>query len=104
MYGGVLLEKRRWYLGKFSSSLLIFLLFLGFIYAEEVCKFGYKGKPETFHNGTMTVPDEMVALSDFQYVPGATDMANDTLYQPSIMFAMPAAAIASRAIGSCASK
>ncbi len=55
-------------------------------FAEEVCKFAYKGKPEQYNNDTMIVPDEMVAMSEYLYVHDGDDLANDTLYQPSIMF------------------
>lgn len=54
--------------------------------AKEVAKFSYKGKPEVFHQKSMTVPSEMVALSEYQYVPDFSESSSDTLYQPSIMF------------------
>lgn len=76
---------RRKRLQKMWLVVLVCFIVQGLLFAEEVCKFAYKGKPEIFNNGTMTVPDDMVALSEYQYVPGVTDMSHDTLSRPSIM-------------------
>ncbi len=62
------------------------ILFHGFLHAEEVCKFAYKGPPEDYINGTIIVPDEMVAMSEYLYVGSPTDTVYDTIHQPSIMF------------------
>jgi len=67
-------------------SFAVYMLVQAPVSAVEVCKFSYKGQPEKYNNDTMVVPDEMVAMSEYLYVPGTTNMSNDTLYQPSIMF------------------
>lgn len=72
-----------------NSYLCLFtitFLFITILQSEEVCKFAFKGRPEIFKDSTMTVPDEMVALSEYQYVHGSKDITSDTLFQPAIMF------------------
>ena len=73
----------------FHCSIMVILylfLFENILFSEEVCKFAYKGQPEDFQNGTIVVPDEMVALSEYQYVGIPLDTTLDTINSPAIMF------------------
>ncbi|MBN1979963.1 MAG: hypothetical protein JW795_00420, partial [Chitinivibrionales bacterium] len=53
---------------------------------SEVCKFAYKGSPHIFNDSIIIVPSEMVALSEYQYVPHSFETLFDTMSQPAIMF------------------
>ncbi|MBN1983644.1 MAG: VWA domain-containing protein [Chitinivibrionales bacterium] len=63
--------------------IIVFYLAAGF--AEEACKFSYKGKPEDLIGKTVSVPDKIVALSDFIYAQSTTS-SNSAHTTPSIFF------------------
>lgn len=69
-----------------AKVILYLFLFENILFSEEVCKFAYKGQPEDFNNKTIVVPDEMVALSEYQYVGIPIDTTFDTINSPAIMF------------------
>jgi len=54
--------------------------------AVEVAKFAYRGQPEKYNNGVITVPTGTVAMSNYLYVGSPKDTIFDTIHQPSIMF------------------
>ena len=67
------------------SVLLILIVYIGHSSAVEVCKFAYKGTPNDLIDTTITVPDDMVAMSEYIYVnqPMSLDTPIDA---PSIFF------------------
>ena len=82
------LLSKSWTTGKVKLIIILLMpvLLQGLLYAEEVCKFAYKGQPEDYINDTIVVPDEMVAMSEYLYVGTPIDIVYDTIHQPSIMF------------------
>lgn len=75
------IQSRCWFL-----MLTLFMIFS--LFAEEVCKFSYRGQPELWNNKTMRVPDDMVAMSEYLYVGQPGDTVYDTTRTPSIMFVL----------------
>ncbi len=69
-----------------KKILLFCILFHCLIFSKEVSKFAYKGQPEDFNDSTITVPKDMVALSEYQYVGTPTDTLVDPINSPAFMF------------------
>ncbi len=57
-----------------------------FVSAEEVCKFGYTGQPENLNNQTISVPHEIVAMSEYVHVGTPIFISEQVVYTPSIFF------------------
>ncbi len=69
-----------------SYIIIPMLFFYGMVCCKEVCKFAYKGYPEDFNDSIMTVPSEMVALSDYLYAGTSGDTICDTCNRTAIFF------------------
>ena len=48
---------------------LILCSFIAFLHASEVCKISYRYYPENLKDTTIVVPEDVVALSEYVYVP-----------------------------------
>lgn len=56
---------------------IIIMGFLSSLYSEKVAKFAYYGELADFHDSSITVGDDIIALSDYIYV-GIKPLINDT--------------------------
>ncbi len=75
-------------LGKYAALVVMCFNFIAgsFVSAEEVCKFGYTGQPENLHLSTISVPHEIVAMSEYVHVGTPIFVNEQVVYTPSIFF------------------